>query len=37
MLIEEPLATLIDLLRGLIELNDSKLLQMWFLDPKSTS
>jgi hypothetical protein len=37
MLIEEPLATLIDLLRGSIESNDSKLLQMWFLEPESTN
>jgi hypothetical protein len=36
-LIEDPLATLIDLSKGLIESNDPKLLQMWFPDPESTS
>jgi hypothetical protein len=36
-LIEDPLATLIDSSSGLIESNDPKLLQMWFPDPESTS
>ena len=36
-LIENLLATLIDSLDSLTESNDSKVLQMWFPEPESTS
>ena len=36
-LIEDPLATLIDSSKGLIESNALKQLQIWFLELESTS